>query len=299
MPYVNHSILHNIFKRLKGEFMIKIITDSTSYAPKEYLQAHDISVVPLRYLYKDKDFVEGVPGEFDEFFEDFTKTKLFPKTSQPSLETFIEEYNKAIDAGNEVLVFTISSTVSGTFNAATLAKNQCKNPDKVTVFDSQALAQTILGYIMEAVQMRDAGKSVEEIVERLHVCQENSIITFVPDTLEYIYKGGRIGRVTATLGTILQIKPIITFKKGVLSDKKCFGLQKAMKDMIASIPQKLKRIFILHIANGKLFETFKKMVMDVINKRDDKDQIEIYEGEVGPVVATYAGPAVGLAWTAE
>lgn len=279
--------------------MIKIITDSTAYAEEEYTKKHNITVIPLRILYKDQDFLEGFPGSFDAFFEDFTKTKLFPKTSQPSLETFIEEYNKAIDAGDEVLVFTVSSTVSGTFNCATLAKNQCKNPDKVTVFDSQALAQCILGYIMEAVQMRDSGKSVTEIVERLTHLQENSIITFVPDTLEYIYKGGRIGKVTATLGSILQIKPIITFKKGVLADKKCFGLQKAMKEMIANIPQKLKRLFILHIANAKLFDTFKKMVMDEISKRENKDEIEIYEGEVGPVIATYAGPAVGLAWTAE
>lgn len=279
--------------------MIKIITDSTAYAPEEYVKKHDITVVPLRILYKDQDFVEGFPGSFDEFFDDFTKTKLFPKTSQPSVELFVDEFNKAIDSGDEVLVFTVSSTVSGTFNGATLAKNQCKDPDKVTVFDSQGLAQCILGYIMEAVQMRDAGKSVNEIVERLTVLQENSLITFVPDTLEYIYKGGRIGKVTATLGSILQIKPIITFKKGVLSDKKCFGLQRAMKEMIANIPQKLKRLFILHICNASLFETFKKMVMDVVNKREDKDQIEIYEGEVGPVIATYAGPAVGLAWTCE
>lgn len=279
--------------------MIKIITDSTAYAPEEYTKKHNITVVPLRILYKDLDYFEGFPGSFDAFFEDFTKTKIFPKTSQPSLELFIEEYNKAIDAGDEVLVFTVSSTVSGTCNCATLAKNQCKNPDKVTVFDSQALAQCILGYIMEAVQMRDAGKSVTEIVERLTALQENSIITFVPDTLEYIYKGGRIGKVTATLGSIFQIKPIITFKKGVLSDKKCIGLQKAMREMIANIPQKLKRIFILHIANAKLFDTFKKMVMDVLDKREDREQIEIYEGEVGPVIATYAGPAVGLAWTCE
>ena len=263
--------------------MIKIITDSTAYTPREYAQEHDITIIPLHYLYRDQEFVEGMPGEFEQFFKDFTETKLFPKTSQPSVELFLDEYNKAIDKGDEVLVFTISS----------------KAPEKVTVFDSMALAQTILGYIMEAVEMRDAGKSVTEIVERLTMLRENSIITFVPDTLEYIYKGGRIGRVTATLGTILKIKPIIIFKKGILSNKNSFGLQKAIKDMIASIPQKLKRLFILHIANTKLYETFKQQVIDVIKKRPDFGKFDIFEGEVGPVVATHAGPAVGLAWTAE
>ena len=80
--------------------MIKIIVDSTAYTPKEYAETNDITVIPLRVLYKDKEFDEGFPGTYDEFFEDFTKTKVFPKTSQPSLEAFTEEYNKAIKKCN-------------------------------------------------------------------------------------------------------------------------------------------------------------------------------------------------------
>ncbi len=281
--------------------MIKIISDSTSYMTKEYAEKHDISIIPLRVLYQDTEFEEGFPGTFDKFFDDFTKTKIFPKTSQPSLEHFTEEINKAIDNGDEVIIFTISSTVSGTYSAANLAKNQSKDPSKVYVFDSMALAQTIWGYIMEAVNMRDAGKTCQEIIERLEILRENSQIVFVPDTLEYIYKGGRIGKVTATLGSILQIKPIVYFKKGDLKNKNSFGMQRAMRDMIAMIPQphKLKRLFILHIANSTLYETWKNMLYKHIESREDKDEIEIYEGEVGPVVSTHAGPAVGMAWTTE
>lgn len=281
--------------------MIKIISDSTSYMTKEYAQEHDITVIPLRVLYQDTEFDEGFPGSYDKFFEDFTTTKIFPKTSQPSLESFTEEINKALDNGDEVLIFTISSTVSGTYSCANLAKNQSKDPSKVYVFDSMALAQTMWGYIMEAVNMRDAGKTCQEIIERLEVLRENSQIVFVPDTLEYIYKGGRIGKVTATIGSILQIKPIVYFKKGELKNKNSFGMQRAMRDMINMIPttNKLKRLFILHIANTTLYDTWKSMVYKHIESREDKDLIEIYEGEVGPVVSTHAGPAVGMAWTCE
>ncbi len=282
----------------KEKIMIKIIADSTAYMTKEYAKEHNVSVVPLRYLYKDKEFVEGWPGEFDEFFDDFTKTKIFPKTSQPSLELFTEEYNKAIANGDEVLVITLGSNVSGSFSVANLAKSQCDNPEKVFVFDSQALAQTIFGYIMEAVDMRDAGLGMQEILAKLESYVPRSSITFIPDTLEYIAKGGRIGKVTATLGSILQIKPIVTFNQNILSDRKCFGLQKAIREMIASIPQKIKRLFILHIANSKLYEAFKKQVWDVLNKMTNRN-FEVYEGEVGPVIATHAGPAIGLAWIAE
>ena len=279
--------------------MIKIIVDSTAYTPKEYADANDITVIPLRVLYKGNEFDEGYPGSYDEFFEDFTKTKVFPKTSQPSLEKFIEEYNKAIDKGDEVLVFTISSTLSGTYSVACLAKDQCKDPSKVYVVDSQGNTQTILGYVMEAVNMRKTGATCKEIIARIEELIPNSCVSFIPDSLEYLVKGGRIGKVSATIGTILQIRPIITFKKGVLSDKKSFGMQKAMKDLIATIPQKLKRLFIIHIADTKFFDNLKKLVYDSLAKRPDKDEIEVYEGEIGPVNAAHVGPAVGLAWIAE
>ncbi len=279
--------------------MIKIIVDSTAYTPKEYAEKNNITVIPLRVLYKDEEFDEGFPGTFDAFFEDFTKTKIFPKTSQPSLEKFIDEYNKAIDNGDEVLVFTISSSLSGTYSVANLAKDQCKAPEKVHVIDSQADTQTILGYVMEAVEMRNAGSTCQQIIDRINSLMPNSAVSFIPDTLEYLAKGGRIGKVTATIGTILKIKPIITFKQGVLSDKKSLGLQKAIKDLIASIPQKLKRLFIIHIADTKFFETLKKFVYEYLAKRPDKDKVEVYEGEVGPVNASHVGPAIGLAWIAE
>lgn len=279
--------------------MIKIIADSTAYITKEYAEKHNITIVPLRVLYKGEEFDEGYPGTFDAFFDDFTKTKVFPKTSQPSLERFIEEYNKAIDHGDEVIVFTLSNTLSGCNSVANLAKDQCKAPDKVHVIDTLIITQTIWGYVMEAVEMRDSGKSCEEIVNRINQLIQNSAVSFIPDTLEYLAKGGRIGKVTATIGTFLKIKPIITFKKGVLSDKKSMGMQKAMKDLIGSIPQKLKRLFIIHIADTKFYEMLKKFVYEFLNKRPDKDKIEVYEGEVGPVTASHVGPAIGLAWVAE
>lgn len=279
--------------------MIKIITDSTAYMTEEYAKEHNITVIPLRYIYKDKEYTEGWPGTYDEFFEDFVKTKIFPKTSQPSLETFISEYNNAIDNGDEVLVFTISSSLSGTFNVANLAKEQCKNPDKVTVMDSQGEVQTIVGYIMEAVELRDKNASRQEIVDRINVLIQNSGVTFIPDSLDYLVKGGRIGKVSATIGTILQLKPIIIFKNGVLSNKKSIGLQKTIKDMLALIPQTIKRLFIIHVANTKFFEILKNAVNEWLSKLKNKDNIEIYEGEVGPVTASHVGPAIGLAWISE
>ena len=147
--------------------------------------------------------------------------------------------------------------------------------------------------------MRKDGKSISEILSHLEKCVEKSSIVFVPDTLEYIYKGGRIGKVSATIGSILQIKPIVICNKNELSNKKSFGMQKAIKDMFAMIPQNINRLFILHLAKKEGFEAFKQTAYRMLESRVDKDKIEILEGEVGPVVGTYAGPAVGFAWTAQ
>lgn len=270
--------------------MIKIITDSTAYIPKEYLDENGVTVIPLRVLMGEEEFDEGLPGSYGAFFEKFTKTKLFPKTSQPSLAEFTDLYNKIIDNGDEAIVYTISQTLSGTFSVANLAKEQCKEPDKITVLDSQNCCQTTWGFVMETVEMIKSGKSRDEIVEEIEKLQVGSQITFVPDSLEYLKRGGRIGKVSATLGTLLQLKPVLTFKQGTLEcTKKTIGVQKAISEVIASIPKNIKRLFLIHIANSKFFDMLKEKIKGLFN-------VPTYEGEIGPVVAAHIGPAIGVAW---
>lgn len=271
--------------------MIKIITDSTAYITEKYLKEHDIKVIPLRVLFENEEFEEGLPGTFEPFFEKFEKSKSFPKTSQPSLLEFIDAYNKVIDDGNEAIVFTISSVLSGTNSVANLAKDQCKDPKKITVIDSKNACQTTWGFIMETVDMINQGKSRDEIASELERLQENSAICFVPDTLEYLKRGGRIGKVSATIGSLFQIKPILMFKKGNLGcEKRTLGIAKAISDLIAMIPQNIKRLFLVHISNSKFFEVLKEKIKGKFN-------VPTFEGEVGPVVASHIGPAIGVAWT--
>ncbi len=270
--------------------MIKIVTDSTAYIPQEYLQENDIKVVPLRVLFKEEEFDEGLPGSYDSFFKVFTKEKVFPKTSQPSLLDFTNLFNDIIDNGDEAIVYTISSSLSGTNSVACLAKEQCSDPSKITVIDSQSACQTTWGYIMETVEMIKQGKTREEIVKAISILQENSTICFVPDSLEYLARGGRIGKVSATIGSLLQLKPILMFKKGTLGcEKKTIGINKAIMEVVSMIPQNIKKLFIIHIANSKFFELLK-------SKLKGKFNVPTFEGEIGPVVAAHIGPAVGVAW---
>ncbi len=270
--------------------MIKIITDSTAYIPKEFLEENDIKVIPLRVLFDNEEFEEGLPSTFGSFFEKFTSTKIFPKTSQPSLTQFTDAYNNIIDNGNEAIVFTISSALSGTNSVANLAKTECKNPDKISVLDSQNCCQTTWGLIMETIELIKKGFSREEILKELALLQVESRVCFVPDSLEYLMRGGRIGKVSAKLGELLQIKPLLSFKQGKLTcPKKVIGINKAINELIASIPNNIKRLFLIHIANSKFFELLK-------SKLKGKFNVPTFEGEVGPVVASHIGPAIGVCY---
>lgn len=274
--------------------MIKIISDSTGYIPEEFIKQHDIRIIPLHVLYMDEEFDEGLPGSYDKFFESFTKTKIFPKTSQPSLEKFIDAYNDVIDNGDEAIVFTISSSLSGCYSVANLARNECKDPNKISIIDSGSCGQVICGYAMEVVEMQQQGKTRDEIVEYIEKLKRNSMIAFVPDSVDYLCKGGRIGKVSATIGSLLNIKPILTFKNGVLAcAKKVFGVGKAIQELFSMIPQTFKRLFVIHIANTKNYDLLK-------NKVEEKfPNIEPVEGEMGPVIAAHIGPAIGICWIAE
>ncbi len=271
--------------------MIKIIVDSTAYIPKEFIEENDIQVVPLHVLYMDKEFEEGLPGSYDEFFASFTKTKIFPKTSQPSPDLFTNAYNKVIDEGNEAIVFTISSSLSGTFSVANLAKSDCKNPEKISVIDSMSTGQNIWGYCMEVIEKAKDGWTRAQILEYIAQLQINSQICFVPDSLDYLKKGGRIGRVSATLGSLLQIKPVLTFKQGtLLCAKKIFGTAKVFGELISMVPKNVKRLFAIHIANTKYFDTLYDKMKQAF------PDTEIYVGELGPVVAAHIGPAIGVCY---
>lgn len=271
--------------------MIKLIVDSTAYLPKEFVEKNDITVVPLKVLYMDKEFVEGLPGTYDEFFASFTQTKIFPKTSQPSPEDFINAYNKIIDEGNEAIVFTISATLSGTNSVANLARSECKDPNKISVVDSMSTGQNIWGYCMEVLDKAKEGMSRDAILEYIASLQVNSQICFVPDSLDYLKKGGRIGKVSAVLGSLLQIKPILTFKQGtLLCAKKVFGVAKVISELISTVPKNVKRLFAIHIANTKHFESLHQKMKEVF------PDTKIYEGELGPVVASHIGPAIGVCY---
>ena len=272
--------------------MIKIIVDSTCAPSEKYVKENGIFVNPLRILFSDCEYTE-CDSLYDEIYDKMAATEEIPKTSQPSLESFINMYNSIIYEGNEAIVLTLSETLSGTYSCACLARQNCKQPDKITVFDTQSIGQTSIGYVYEAVEMIKNNATREEIITYLSKLRKNSAITFIPETMENLKKNGRIGTLKAVVAGLLKIKPIILFKEGVLSDKKSIGLTKAIVDMIKQVPQKVKHLFVIKAGKPEYFEKYKEKVLEFFKG------IQILEGTVSPVVGAHVGPSIGLAWVAE
>ncbi len=272
--------------------MIKIVVDSTCAPNDKYIKENDIFVNPLRILFEDKEFIEN-ESLYDEIYLKMDTTKEIPKTSQPSLESYIDIYNNIIDNGDEAIVYTLSQVLSGTYNCACLAKNNCKDPSKIYVVDTQSIGQTSIGYVYETIEMIKNGKTIEEIISYIEKLRKNSAITFIPESFENLKKNGRIGNLKAIVASLLNIKPVILFKEGVLSDKKSIGMNKAIVDMVKQVPMKLKRFFIIKAGIPDYFDKFKEKIEPLFKN------IKIEYGTVSPVVGAHVGTSIGLAWVAE
>ncbi|MEG1581528.1 MAG: DegV family protein, partial [Clostridia bacterium] len=265
--------------------MIKIVCDSTASIPEDYAKNKDLRVVPLRVLVGEQEYEEHFENGFSEIYEYAQKMHFFPKTSQPSYELYLKAFNEIIDEGNEVLCITITSALSGTNSVAHLAKNDSKKPEAVTVFDSDNLCQPTCYMVQYAYDLIEEGVPMAELLVKLESIKKGSAITFIPDTLDYLKNGGRIGKLGALLGSILQIKPIFIFTQGALKvAKKSIGMGRAIADIISSIPQNVKKLYVLKCGSPKNYDMFKQIVM---NKRPNE---KFTEGYIGPVVGSHVGP---------
>ncbi len=268
---------------------IHIVTDSTGYITKEFAMLNDISIVPLTVFFEDNSAPEGYPGEFEEFYERLKTSKDFPKTSQPSVQAFISAFQNAVDKGQEVIAVTISSKLSGTFNSASLAAQQV-NPEKISVIDSM-LAGPCLRFLIEMVlELSKQGKSREEIVQIVESKRANTKALFTVGTLDYLKKGGRLSNAQAFIGTLLNIKPIIELKDGLLLPAaKARGKNKAIEYIVEGIPNTVKRISIIHIQNIEESEKFKVQLQQLFS------DAEFSIDELGPVLGAHLGPlAIGV-----
>ena len=194
---------------------IHIVTDSTSYLPSGFAEEHDLSVVPVKVSVDEVFFREFVEISADVFY---AKQKAGAKysTTQPGPEDFIAVYTRLLtNPDDQVLSIHLSSRVSGTLNSAYIAAGQT-DPRRVHLYDSRTSGLGLGFMVMQAVKMVSGGAGIGDIIKALDGMQPRTHIYFLVGTMKYLIKSGRIGRAAGVAASILQIKPILTVKDGMI-----------------------------------------------------------------------------------
>lgn len=280
---------------------VKIVTDSTSYISEELKKRYDISVASLSVIFDNEEFKE-THIENENFYEKLHKSLGIPTSSQPSLDEMYRIIEKQVRDNNEVVGVFLSSDMSGTYSNACLAKSMILEsyPNAlIEIIDSRSNCMQLGFAVLTAAKAAEQGKSMNEVASIVKDNIKRSRFLFIPDTLDYLKKGGRIGGASALLGTIFQIKPILTVVDGKTElFNKVRTKKRAIQTMIDKFIEDITKhglgeVMIHHINDVEGALAFAKMVEESIGKK-----IEI--GPIGPVIGTHVGPgALGIAYYTE
>ena len=267
---------------------IKIIVDSTSDIPVELIEKHGIGVVPLTVNFEDKCYLDKIEITSQEFFKKLAESEKLPTTSQASPGIFVEAFEKTLAEGNEIIGIFISTKFSGTCESARMAKDIIGS-NKIHIIDSQTACLGSCLLILEAVKLVNNGLKATEIVEKLEEMKSKVSIYAGVDTLKYLEKGGRLSKGAATVGTLLNIKPILKVKNSnIESIDKVRGKNKILKwleDFVENnVNVENRTIAIYHSVNEELAINLKNTLIEKYNAKD------IFIGEIGSVIGTHVGP---------
>lgn len=193
--------------------MIRIITDSTCEAPPEVLHHPAVTIVPLTVVFGQEALRDGLEITREQFWDRLPKSDPLPTTSQAAPADFLGLFEEFTAAGDEVIALLLSGKLSGTLSSAVIAYES--HPGwAIDVVDSKSVSIGLGLLVQEAVRMIDAGATRPEIVARLLALREKVQIVFVLETLEYLQRGGRIGKAQAFVGTLLKFKPLLGITEG-------------------------------------------------------------------------------------
>ena len=272
--------------------MVKIIADSTCDLSKELVERYNISILPLHILLGEKEFEDGVSISQKEIFDWSDKNRTTPKTSAPSIEHAISMFKSELEKVDELVVFTISEEMSTTANVCRMAAEELEAEDRIHVINSKNLSTGIGLSVIEAAIMAKEGKTGEEIVSAIDDILPRVRASFVVDTLEYLYRGGRCSGLSAMIGTAIKLHPRIVVKDGKMSsDKKYRGKMLSVslsyaKDLENDLKNAKKdRVFITHTSNDRETVESVRAYLESLNYFD-----EILETTAGGVVSSHCGP---------
>jgi DegV family protein with EDD domain len=216
--------------------MVRILVDTSSDYSIEELKLRNIELISLNITVEDKSYRDSVDITRNEVYDMLINQGLFPKTSQPSPQDYVEIFEDVKEKGDSMVVITLSSALSGTYQSALLSKDMV-DYDDIHVVDSLSATHGIRHLCEHACDLRDQGADAATIAKEVDALKSRIVILAGVDTLEYLCRGGRVSRAAAAVGELANVKPIITVTEegAVAVTAKCLGRNKAIASLVKSI----------------------------------------------------------------
>jgi DegV family protein with EDD domain len=220
--------------------MLRLAMDGAGDIPQQWMSDYDVQVIPINIHFENKMYLQGVDLTNDDFYHLADSTGVIPKTSQPTPNQFVEFYKRIAQAGDTIISLHVTSKLSGTFDSAVLAAHELKEQFHIIPFDS-ASGSAAMGYMCKEIRLLErAGATLQTILARLEEIRKNVTIVLTLDNLEYARRSGRVKALQAALASLVNIKPIVLLKDGVLDvSEKVRTRQRAINRVLEIVRQRV------------------------------------------------------------
>ena len=281
--------------------MVRIITDSAADFEPHELAEKNIEYIPLGVSFGDDIYMEGIELTKEQFFNKLSVSNEIPKTSQATPYAFEQLLEKMKDARDDAIVITLSSKISGTYNNAVIAKTALEY-DNCYIVDSLSATGGERIIVEEAVRLRDEGKNAREIVDHIYAIRPRLELYTCMNTIEYLYKGGRISKAAYLMCSVAGIKPIMTISKDGFVDviSKVLGMKRGIiylyKKMKDIVPETIRTFYVMYINNRDVGIELAKYITKCCGLEIPDDHII----PVGAAIGAHIGPgACGITYIAK
>lgn len=276
-----------------------IVTDSTSTIPPAFVAQFGIKVAPLMVIWGNEELRDGVDIQPDEFYRRLKEASVMPTTAQATIVSFREIFAPLVAQGTPILTMVISSKLSGTDQSAQEAKSMFPGA-VIEIVDSQSTTMALGFQVLAAARMIESGTPFEQVVSRARTLNSHTGVVFLVDTLEFLYRGGRIGSASRFMGTALNVKPLLALKDGKIEGlEKVRTRAKARARLMELVEEQIKgkrplRIAALHAAA----EEEAKDLLAEAQRRFSPDESLVTP--ICPALGSHTGPGtVGVAFATE
>jgi len=278
---------------------IALVTDSTSFLPAELVSRYHITVAPQVLIWGSDTFEDGVNIQPSEFYARLAKANVMPSSSQVTVPKFIQIFKELLDQDYQILAMLISEKLSGTINSALQAKEALPAGAPIEIFDTRATAMAIGLPVLAVARAIEQGAAMPEALKLAEQAYQHVGIVFAVETLEFLYRGGRIGGGARFLGTALNFKPILELRAGkVEALERVRTRKKSLNRLIELVEERVAGQTPIRLATSHANDKEEaRAVLDEAAAR--LNAVEKIEAELSPVVGAHAGPGtITLAYMA-